>query len=117
MLKEKQVLANAFHILEEVPPKMYCISSIGKNIYMNLHSKAGVSKNVVSARVSIFTFLPTPALEYNLSEIILQTPALECIFGDTWSSDIFAGTSLPCSTGGEGGIEEGGGVRGGVIGE
>ena len=36
---------------------------------MNLHSKAGDSKNV-----------------------FLQTPALEFIFGNTWSSNIFAGT-------------------------
>ena len=75
---------------------MYCISSVGKNKSLNLHSKAGVRKNVVSAKISIFTFLPTPALECYLSEIFLLTPALECIFGDTLSSDIFAGTTLPC---------------------
>ena len=60
---------------------------------MNLHSKAGVAKNVVSAKISIFTFLPIPALECNLSELFLQTPALECIFGDTWSLDIFDGNT------------------------
>ena len=60
---------------------------------MILHSKAGVGKNVVSAKISIFTFLLTPALECNLSEIFLQTPALDCIFCDTWYSDIFASTT------------------------
>ena len=57
--------------LEEVPPKMYCILSVGKNISMNLHSKAGVGKNVVLAKISIFTLLPTPALECTLSGIFL----------------------------------------------
>ena len=76
-----------------MPPKMYCISSVGKNISMNIHSKAVVGKNVVSAKISIFTFLPTPALECNSSEIFLQTPALERFFGDTWSSDMFASTT------------------------
>ena len=47
---------------------------------MNLHFKAGVGKNIVSAKISIYTFLATPALECNLSEIILQTPALECLY-------------------------------------
>ena len=76
-----------------MPSKMYCISSVGENKSLNLHSKAGVRKNVVSAKISIFTFLPTPALECNLSKIFLQTPALEFIFGNTWSLDIFAGTT------------------------
>ena len=66
---------------------------MGRNISMNLHSIAGVGKNIVLAKISTFTFLATPALECNLSEIFLQTPALECMFGDTWSSDIFAGTT------------------------
>ena len=79
-----------------MPQKNYCIFSVGKKISMNLHSKAGVSKNIVLAKISIFTFLPTPALECYFSEIFLLTPALECIFGDTLSSDIFAGTTLPC---------------------
>ena len=80
----------------QVPPIMYCISSFGKNISMNLHSKASVVKSVVLAKISIFTFFPTPALECYSSEIFLLTPALECIFGDTLSADIFAGTTLPC---------------------
>ena len=84
---------------------------------MNLHSIAGVGKNVVWGKKSTFTFLPKPALYCYLSKIFLLTPALECISGDTWSSDIFAGTTLPCQTGEEGGIGEGGGVRGEVIGE
>ena len=33
-----------------------------------------------------------------LIEISLQTPALECIFGDTWSSDSFASTTLTGKT-------------------
>ena len=76
--------------------KMYGIPSVGKNISMNLHSKACVSKTYFWAKISIFTFLPTPALECYLNEIFLLTPALKCIFGDTLSSDIFAGTTLPC---------------------
>ena len=88
-------LQTSWQYVEKVPQKMYCISSAGKIISMNLHSKAGVAKNIVSAKISIFTFLTTPALECNLSEIFLQTPALECIFGNTWSSDIFAALPLP----------------------
>ena len=49
--------------VEEVPPKMYCISRVGINIFMNLTSKASVSKNVVWAKIIILTFLLTPALE------------------------------------------------------
>ena len=64
-----------------------------KNISMSLHSKAGVYKNIVSAKIFMFTFLVTPAQECNLSEIFLQTPALECIFDITWSLDTFAGTT------------------------
>ena len=41
----------------------------------------------------MLTFLPTPALECNLNEIFLKTPNLECIFVDTWLSDILAGTT------------------------
>ena len=75
-------------------------------------------QNRVLSKISIFTFLPTPALKCNLSEISLRTPAVECILGDTSSSYIFAGNILPCKTGEEGGIGEGGGgVRGVVIGE
>ena len=60
-----------------------------------------------------FTFLLTPALECSLGLLFLVTPALECIFDDTWSSDTFASTTLPCKNGEEGGIGEGGGIRGG----
>ena len=73
---------------EKVPPKMYCTSSVDKNISMNLHSKAGVGKNMVPT-ISIYTYLLTPALECNLSEIFLKTPALECIFGNTRVFQIF----------------------------
>ena len=80
----------------EVPQEMYYTSSVVKNIFLNFHSRAGFSKNIVWAKISTFTFLPTLALECNLSEIFLLTSAFECIFGDTWSSDIFVGTTLPC---------------------
>ena len=46
----------------------------------------------MAPKISIYTFLSTTALVCNLSEIFLQTPALECISGNTWSSDIFAST-------------------------
>ena len=92
-----------FQVLAKIFPLIYTLKHVSP-------------KTQFWAKISIFTFLPTPVLECYLSEIFLLTPALECIFGDTWSSDIFAGTTLPCQTGGEGGIGEGGGVRGGVIG-
>ena len=49
---------------------------------MTLHSKAGVSKNIVLAKISTFTFLPTPALGCNFSDFFWLTPALG-YFGDT----------------------------------
>ena len=54
----------------EVPQEMYYISSVVKIISMNLHSKAGASKNIVLAKISAFTFLPTPALGCNLSALV-----------------------------------------------
>ena len=68
--------------VEEVPPKMYCISSATKNAIME-----------VSPKIPIYTFLAT--LAYNGISIIafLKAPALECIFGDTWLTGIFGGTS------------------------
>jgi hypothetical protein len=60
----------------EVPQEMYYISSVVKNISMNLHSKAGVSKKIVLAKISTSTFLPTPALGCNLSDFFWLTPAL-----------------------------------------
>ena len=68
--------------VEEVPPKMYCISSATKNAIME-----------VSPKIPIYTFLAT--LAYNGISIIafLKAPASECIFGDTWLTGIFGGTS------------------------
>ena len=65
-----------------MPPKMYCISSATKNAIME-----------VSPKIPIYTFLAT--LAYNGISIIafLKAPALECIFGDTWLTGIFGGTS------------------------
>jgi hypothetical protein len=54
----------------EVPQEMYYISSVVKIISMNLNSKAGVSKNIVLAKISAFKFLPTPALGCNLSALV-----------------------------------------------
>ena len=47
----------------------------------------------VSPKIPIYTFLAT--LAYNGISIIafLKAPDLECIFGDTWLTGIFGGTS------------------------
>ena len=62
-----------FHI-EEVPMKIYCISSATENIVMEVPEK-----------ISIYTF--SVALAYNEISIIifLKAPDLECIFRGTWS--------------------------------
>ena len=86
--------------------KMYGISSVGKNISMNLLSKACVSKTQFWAKISIFSFLLTPALECYLSEIFLLTPALECIFVVKYFCRHY-----PTMLDWEGGIGEGGGIR------
>ena len=67
-----------YFMVEEVPQNMSCISSATENIIMEVPQK-----------ILIKTF---PAkLAYNGNSIIVffKAPALECIFYDTWSSDIF----------------------------
>ena len=73
--------------IEEVPMKIYCISSATKNIVMEVPQK-----------ISIYTLLV--ALAYNgiSIKILLNAPDLEYIFSGTWSWNIFLGTSYTRTT-------------------
>ena len=68
--------------VEEVSQNMYCILSVIEYIIRE-----------VSQNIPIYTYSAT--LAYNRIYILLylKTPALECIFRDTWSSSIFIDTS------------------------
>ena len=70
------------YTVEEVSQNMYCISSVIEYIIME-----------VSQNIPIYSYSVT--LAYNGISIIiyLKTPALECIFSDTWSWSIFSDTS------------------------
>ena len=80
---------------------MYCILSVGQNISMNLLFKPGVGKIILLAKISVFFIF-----EWN----VFADTCFRVSFCDTWSSDIFC-LHYPTMLG------EGGGVRGGVIGE
>jgi len=95
---------------------MYGISSVGKNISMNLHSKACVSKNIVLGKnIHFYIFADTcfrVLFEWN---IFVDT----CFRVYFWRHLVFRYfcRHYPTMLDWEGGIGEGGGVRGGVIGE
>ena len=72
--KKIKQIGSGFTGVEEVSQNMYCISSVIEYIIM-----------AVSQNIPIYSYSVT--LAYNGISIIiyLKTPALECIFSDTWS--------------------------------
>ena len=102
--------------IKEVSQKMYSISSVSKNISMNLHSKACVSKNIVLGKyIHFYIFADTcfrVLFEWNF---FVDT----CFRVYFWRHLVFRyfWRHYPTMLDWEGGIGEGGGVRGGVIGE
>ena len=67
----------------EVLQNMYCISSATEYVIMK-----------VSQNIPIYTYSTTLAYNLILILIYLKTPALECIFRDTWSWNIFSSSTL-----------------------